>query len=246
VCGALAGHGLGEAFQPLQGGTSVAFVGILGGLGAIAVLAPDGAVRRFRPHALAGLLLALLDTALGDIHGAPYLVGFAIAAAWVHRDERAARLSAPAPSRTGERLMVTKSSSSTDKPLAWISVIVRLYVAIGLGTIALLAVLAAAAPHQATQEAWVHAVIVAVFAVVLPLRLRAARVGSVGGLRAVGLISAILFLVNLVEAMLPHLFPVWMRVQMVLITVLMLAVVGLVIREHMAGHPALRHPTAAR
>ena len=56
--------------------------------------------------------------------------------------------------------------------------IVWTYVAIALGTIAALAVLSAVAPYEATQAAWVHAVIVAVLAVVLPLRLRAARAGS--------------------------------------------------------------------
>jgi hypothetical protein len=102
VCGALAGHGVGDAFQPLQGGTSVAFVGILGGLGAMAALATDPALRRFRPHALAGIPLAALDTALGDIHGAPYLVCFAIGAGWVHRDERSAFISQPMRTKTGE------------------------------------------------------------------------------------------------------------------------------------------------
>jgi hypothetical protein len=102
VCGALAGHGVGEAFQPLQGGTSVAFVGILGGLGAMAVFATDPALRRFRPHALAGIPLAALDTALGDIHGAPYLVCFAIGAVWVHRDERSTRTSEPMRAKAGE------------------------------------------------------------------------------------------------------------------------------------------------
>ena len=101
-CGSLAGHGLGEVFQPLQGGTSVAFVGILGGLGAIAALTTDPALRRFRPHALAGIPLAALDTALGDIHGAPYLVCFAIGAVWMHRDARSARSSEPTTTQPGE------------------------------------------------------------------------------------------------------------------------------------------------
>jgi hypothetical protein len=130
--------------------------------------------------------------------------------------------------------MVTKAPAPARVPLT----IVWTYVAIALGTIAVLALLSAVAPHQATQEAWVHAVIVAVFAVVLPLRLRAARAGSVGGLRAVGLISAVLFLVNVVEAMLPGLFPLWMRVQMIGIAVLMLVVVLLVVRERLAGRAA--------
>src|SRR3954466_13784716 len=82
--------------------------------------------------------------------------------------------------------MVTKSPAPARVPLTAIRAVVWTYVAIALGTIAVLALLSAVAPHQATQEAWVHAVIVAVFAVVLPLRLRAARAGSVGGPRGGG------------------------------------------------------------
>jgi len=134
--------------------------------------------------------------------------------------------------------MVTKSPAPARVPLTAIRAVVWTYVAIALGTIAVLALLSAVAPHQATQEAWVHAVIVAVFAVVLPLRLRAARAGSVGELRAVGLIAAVLFLVNVVEAMLPGLFPLWMRVQMIGVAVLVLVVVLLVVRERRAGHAA--------
>ncbi len=113
-------------------------------------------------------------------------------------------------------------------------VLVVVYVAVVLGTIVSLGILSATAPPQATTEAWVHAVIVAVFAVLLPLRLRPARLGSRGGLRAVGLISAALFLVNVIEVFIPGLFPVWLRVVMVGIAVLMAALIGLVIREALA------------
>jgi hypothetical protein len=55
-------------------------------------------------------------------------------------------------------------------------------------------------PRQAPREAWVRAIIVPVSAVLPPMRLRAAQGGSVAALRAVGLISSALFLVNVVEA----------------------------------------------
>ncbi len=71
--GRWAGHAVGEAFQPLAGGTSVAFVGILGGLGAYALLDRDPALRKFKLQATVAIPLAVLDTALGDIHGVPYL-----------------------------------------------------------------------------------------------------------------------------------------------------------------------------
>jgi hypothetical protein len=54
LVGALSGHSLGEAFQPLEGGISVAFVGILGGLAAYSLLNVDEDLQRpggFRPRA---------------------------------------------------------------------------------------------------------------------------------------------------------------------------------------------------
>ena len=84
--------------------------------------------------------------------------------------------------------------------------------------------------------------IVAVFAVVLPLRLRAAPSGRRGALRAVGIISAVLFLVNVIEVLIPGLFPLWMRAVMVGMAVVMAAVMLLVVRER-AGADAGRAPT---
>lgn len=112
-----------------------------------------------------------------------------------------------------------------------IGALLRLYVAVAVATVAVLAVLSAVAPHQAPRDAWGHAVIVAVFAILLPLRLRSARQGSVPALRAVGLIASALFVVNVVEAMLPHFVPLWMRIEMIGIALLMAAIILLVIRE---------------
>lgn len=106
--------------------------------------------------------------------------------------------------------------------------VVGLYVVVALATIAVLAVLSSTDPHQATDEAWGHAVLVAAFAVLLPLRLRAARRGSSRAVRAVGIIAAVLLVVNVVEAALPGTFPDWMRVEMVGIAALMALLVGLV------------------
>jgi hypothetical protein len=93
--------------------------------------------------------------------------------------------------------------------------LVAAYVVVVVATVAVLATLSAVAPELATDEAWGHALIVGVFAVLLPLRLRAAMHGSVRALRAVGFIAAALFLVNLIEALIPGLFPAWMRAEMV-------------------------------
>jgi hypothetical protein len=127
--------------------------------------------------------------------------------------------------------MVNNVTVSAQDRLRTIAALVGVYVAIVLGTIAALGILSATAPHLATKDAWVHAVIVAVFAVVLPLRLRAARSGSPGALRAVGIISAVLFLVNMIEALIPGLFPLWMRAEMIGIAVVMAAVTLLAVRE---------------
>ncbi len=110
-----------------------------------------------------------------------------------------------------------------------LSALVYGYLAVAVGTVAALVILNAA-PAQATPDAWIHALIVAGFAVLLPLRLRSARAGSRRGLRAVGMIGAVLFLVNVIEAAIPGLFPLWLRVVMVGIAGLMAAVVALVIR----------------
>jgi hypothetical protein len=115
------------------------------------------------------------------------------------------------------------------------AIAVGIYVALVLGTLVTLGILSATAPHLATQDAWVHAVIVGVFAVVLPLRLRAARSGGPGALRPVGIISAVLFLVNVVEVLIPGLFPMWMRVVMIGIAVVMLAVILLVFGERVGA-----------
>lgn len=103
------------------------------------------------------------------------------------------------------------------------------YLGLAVATLAALAIMTAAAPQQATTEAWVHAVIVAVFAVILTLRLRAARAGSSRALRAVGIIAGVLLLANLIEAA-TSLFPAWMRIEMIIIAVLMATVLLLVVR----------------
>jgi hypothetical protein len=105
-----------------------------------------------------------------------------------------------------------------------VSALIRTYLAVVLGTVAALVVLAAAAPRLATDEAWGHAVIVAVFAVLLLVRGRAARAGRPEAIRAVRIIAAVLLVVNVVEAALP-VFPAWMRIEMVGIALLMLALV---------------------
>ena len=131
--------------------------------------------------------------------------------------------------------MVNINALGAQHRLRAIAILVGIYVAIVLGTVATLGILSATVPHLATRDAWVHAVIVAVFAVILPLRLKAARAGSPGALRAVGIISAVLFLVNVIEVLIPGLFPLWMRAEMIGIAVVMAAVMLLVIGERLGA-----------
>jgi L-lactate utilization protein LutC len=84
--GALAGHALGEWLQPDQGGTSVAFAGVLGGLAAYALAGRRALPRPVRIEAALLIPAALVDTALGDIHGLPFLAGLALTAVWFRRD----------------------------------------------------------------------------------------------------------------------------------------------------------------
>src|SRR3978361_1926145 len=72
------------------------------------------------------------------------------------------------------------------------AVLVRLYLAVVVCTLTALVVLAFTAPRLAPSDAVGHEIVVALFAIVLPLRLRRAQAGSRGAVRAVGLIAAVL------------------------------------------------------
>jgi Rhomboid family len=86
LLGALVGHGIGEVFQPDGGGTSVAFMGILGGLAVYALRSQNRVATPIRIEAAIAIPLAILDTVLRDIHGLPFLAGFAVACLWSWRD----------------------------------------------------------------------------------------------------------------------------------------------------------------
>lgn len=129
--------------------------------------------------------------------------------------------------------MVTNSDVSGR--LGTVSALVVAYAAGMVGTVVALAILSGAAPGQAPQEAWGHAVIVTVLAFVLLMRLRSARAGSARALMALGVIAAVLLVANVVEASLPGAFPGWMRVEMGLIAVLMAAVLVAPRRATTAG-----------
>ncbi len=77
LIGILVGHGIGEVFQPHQSGTSVAFVGLLGGIAAKVLRDHDPRHRLWRIRFATLIPLAILDTALRDIHGLPFLAGLA-------------------------------------------------------------------------------------------------------------------------------------------------------------------------
>lgn len=82
-----------------------------------------------------------------------------------------------------------------------------------------------------------HAVIVLIFAVLLPLRLRSAQRGSGGAVRATCLIAAVLLLANVIEALLPGLFPIWMRIESAVIALIMAGIVACI-----AVHAARQRP----
>ena len=104
LVGALVGHGLGEVFQPLQGGTSVAFTALLGGLAAYALRRTSRVPAVLRVEAAVAIPLAVADTVARDIHGLPFLAGLALAVLWLHRDASArGRTAAPAPATPAPR-----------------------------------------------------------------------------------------------------------------------------------------------
>lgn len=110
------------------------------------------------------------------------------------------------------------------------SLLVRTYLVVTAATIVALIALSLTVARLAPANAWGHAVVVAVFALLLPLRLRRARTGDRGAIRAVGLIASALLVVNVIEAVLPGFVPAWMRAEMVLIALLMAGVVLDVVR----------------
>lgn len=121
--------------------------------------------------------------------------------------------------------MVKSEARSGPAPLRVAGAFVWSYVALVALTLVALLVLSVAAPPDASANAWGHAVVVAVFAVLLPLRLRGARAGKRSAVRALGLIAAVLFVVNVVEALIPSFVPGWMRLEMLVIAVLMVGIV---------------------
>jgi hypothetical protein len=70
----------------VQGGTSVAFAGVLGGLAAVALLDGNRVKLVLRVEAAVCVPLAILDTIAGDIHGLPFLAGLLLASVWLVRD----------------------------------------------------------------------------------------------------------------------------------------------------------------
>jgi lysylphosphatidylglycerol synthetase-like protein (DUF2156 family) len=109
--------------------------------------------------------------------------------------------------------------------------LVGLYLAVSVVTLVVLGLLSATGSKQATSSAWVHAVIVALFAVLLEMRMRAARRGSRRASVAVLIIASVLFVANIIEAAAPGAFPTWMRFEMVAIAALMGGVIITSVRE---------------
>lgn len=127
--------------------------------------------------------------------------------------------------------MVNRSGARTPRRLGAVSVLITGYVAVMIGTLVALALMASVAPAQATEEAWGHGLVVAVFAVILPVRLRSARAGDARAVRALAIVAAVLLVVNLVEASLPGAFPEWMRIEMAVIALSMAAMLVLLRRS---------------
>ena len=109
--------------------------------------------------------------------------------------------------------------------------LVGLYLAISVVTLVVLGLLSAVGSKEATSSAWTHAVIVAFFAVLLEMRMRAALRGSRPASVAVPIIAAVLLLANIIEAAAPGAFPTWMRFEMVAIAALVGGVLVASMRE---------------
>lgn len=116
------------------------------------------------------------------------------------------------------------NSNDIQRSLRHTTFFVTAYVVVVVATLVVLASMSATGSDQASSAAWGHAVVVAIFAVLLPMRLRAARRGSDRAIGAIAIIATVLFIVNVVEALLPDGFPRWMRMEMAGIAALMGAI----------------------
>jgi len=114
LLGALVGHGVGEFFQPHQSGVSVAFAGILGGVAA-RILFDRAQPKGWRIRFAVLIPLAILDTALRDIHGAPFLAGLAVGLAfeWHRRSEQQA---VAEPDSLSRRISVGSRGGPFERP----------------------------------------------------------------------------------------------------------------------------------
>ncbi len=99
--------------------------------------------------------------------------------------------------------------------------LIGLYLAISVATLVVLGLLSAVGSKEAASSAWAHAVIVPFSAVLLEIRMRAARRGSRRASVAVLIIATVLLVANIIEAAAPGSFPTWMRFEMVAIAALM-------------------------
>lgn len=104
-----------------------------------------------------------------------------------------------------------------------------LYSFLAVLTVILLGIFSVTKSQLATKDAWVHAIIVVVFAVVVPVRANAARNGNRSALRATGIIASVLFLVNIIEGLVPNFMPMWIRADMFVVATLMACIIGTVI-----------------
>ena len=112
-----------------------------------------------------------------------------------------------------------------------LSKLVGLYLAIAVVTLVVLGLLSALGSKEATSSAWIHAVIVAFFAALLEMRMRAALRGSRRASVALPIIATVLLIANIIEAAAPGAFPTWMRFEMVAIAGLMGGAIIACIRE---------------
>lgn len=123
---------------------------------------------------------------------------------------------------------------NTTRPLQILRVATGLYAMAVLAAVGTLVALSVTDPALATAAAWGHAVVVAVFLPLLVLRVRGVAAGKSRAATFVMVIGCVVGAVNLVEALLPRTFPVWMRAQMLAIVVIMCVIAVMAYRLHMA------------
>ncbi|MFF1876338.1 hypothetical protein [Leifsonia sp. NPDC058230] len=116
-------------------------------------------------------------------------------------------------------------------PLVAARVLVGVYAALSIATVAAIAVLQAVAPDLAGPAAWIRGTIVAATSILMLVFANQAVRGHRRALLRWRIVAAVMIVAIAVIVSIPGLIPLWMRLEQVLCGVLLIGVAALVFRR---------------